>query len=1336
MDIFKPQCVDSVLGLFPLASPEITLILRISAPCPGKESETWTYKTKCTFVNTYQALTFGFAFFAHFVQKINLSDPCLTYASIHLRLRAKRGCLMFRFYNRILLSISIVLIMLAGASVSRADVTGSIQGVVRDRSDAAVAGAHVTATNVRTNLQLEAISGADGSYRFLALPAGTYKLTVTANGFRPFAETDIVVNVNDRLTLDVTLNIGAVTEEVDVIANTVQVQTENTQLGDVIDSKKMLALPLNGRSYIDLLGLQAGVAPGTSESIQQDRPVSGTLNPGNISVNGQRETANAFLVNGGDVSESRNLGAGLVPNLDSIEEFRLITNSFDAEYGKFSGAIVNAITKSGTNSFHGDAFWFYRNNALDANDYYSNAAGLPTTQLNRNQFGAVGGGPAVKDRLFWFVDYQGTRQTQGAATTTSVPVADERQGNFDPTLLTGSVDGPAAGTGGAQSWSQVLSQRLGYPVVPGEPYSFAGCNSNVPGTGCVFPVNPTTGLAHIPGPTDPNNAWAAPAIGILPYIPPPTGPGIANNYTDNSQTNTWNDDKYGLKIDFINKTTGNWSFYYTIDNTTVFSALPFANVPGFPSNTPARAQQFVMSNAKNIGSTAVNEARFSFFRTALHKDNPAGSFASLSSLGFVTGAGTLGIIPSTTAGYPEYVPQIYFVNFNIGVPTLNTFEPNNTFMVSDTFSKVIGRHTLKFGGEFRYLQVNERNYASPNGNFVFDGSATGSDFADYLLGAPATSGGYTQAALQLLDSRTRYGGAFAQDTWKVTPNLTLNLGLRWEVSMPWYDTQGRIQTFNPGQQSTVFPLAPQGIVFPGDQGIPKTLAPTRYDNFGPRLGLAYSPGFTDGLLGAIFGGPGQSSIRAAFGMYYTSVEDLNLFYEVADAPFGLYWSTPTGVMFNEPFRVRTTGQSIGQRFPFTAPISGDPANKNLSFEPYLPFTYYPGYNIHNVLPVAEHFNLSYQRQLTKSTVLTLAYVGTEGHHLITQNEANPGNPALCQQLTAAGAVDASTGQPGCGPYNENDVFQLPSATVPCTTASPTPLPGCVYGTRSGILTPNYCPESTTLICYGSNNTNTLTTANSIYNSAQISVERKASDFTFLVAYTFAKGLDDSSAFNDLVNFVDPRLSRGLSSSDITHNFVASYVWALPFDRLFENGPKRLTQGWQIQGITRLSTGFPVQLNQGNGDLTLWGSSATDMPNRIGPVNTLNPRNANPDCPTADHTGCFFIPPDPNAPDPCVPTVGAFVQNCVPGTFGTANRRFFHGPGFNNTDFGLLKHTVIKENLAFDLRLEFFNIFNHTQFTNPGGNISGSTFGIITGTTLNPSGTRPPRIGQFSVKFYW
>src|ERR1700735_1858412 len=341
------------------------------------------------------------------------------------------------------LSYLIVSILTFASIVARADVTGSVTGVVHDRAQAVVVGARVSMVNVQTNLNQQVTSAPDGSFHFLALPAGSYKVIATAVGFRPYTGTDITVQVNDQLHLDITLDVGAISEHVTVAADVARVETESTQLGDVIDSQKMLALPLNGRSYLDLLGLQAGVAPTTAGTIGGDRPVSGYItNAGNISVNGQRETANAFLVNGGDVSEGRNLGAGLVPNLDSVEEFRLITNSFDAEYGKFSGAVMNAITKSGTNGFHGDVFEFVRNDKLDAANFFTPIK----SELRQNQFGFTAGGPFWKDKLFWFTDYQGTRQVQGAETgIVFLPPAAEFQGNFGPGVLTGTVVGTAGG---------------------------------------------------------------------------------------------------------------------------------------------------------------------------------------------------------------------------------------------------------------------------------------------------------------------------------------------------------------------------------------------------------------------------------------------------------------------------------------------------------------------------------------------------------------------------------------------------------------------------------------------------------------------------------------------------------------------------------------------------------------------------------------------------------------------------------------------------------------------------------------------------------------------------
>jgi hypothetical protein len=679
-------------------------------------------------------------------------------------------------------------------------------------------------------------------------------------------------------------------------------------------------------------------------------------------------------------------------------------------------------------------------------------------------------------------------------------------------------------------------------------------------------------------------------------------------------------------------------------------------------------------------------------------------------LGFVTGAGTLGINPSGPEGFPQTVPPEYFNNFSIGVNTLTTFQPNNTWHAAETFSKILGPHTLKFGGEFRYLQVNERNTCAPNGDFSFDGSETGTDFADFLLGAPV---GFNQCSQQFLDSRSRYGGAFAEDTYKVKPNLTFNLGLRWEVSMPWYDTQGKIETIVPGLQSTQFPTAPLGWVVPGDPGIPSTLAPTHYKNFSPRIGVAYSPGFSDGALGKIFGGPGKTSIRAAYGIYYTSIEDLNLFYEVGDAPFGLYWQSPLPTMFDEPYRTRSDGSSQTQRFPFTFPIPGSPDNKNLDYSIYLPISYSPGYDIHNTMPYAEHYNLSIQRELSKSTVLTLAYVGTQGHKLISQYDANPGDPALCLQLNALGAT------PNCGRNGENQTYLLPvgtpapanSFTTDCPSGSPVGSV-CIAGTRN-FLGPNF----------SQNNSFTANIANSNYNAGQITLERKANDVTFLAAYTFAKGIDDSSGFGQWVNFSNHRLSRSLSAYDITHNFVVSYIWAIPFDRAFSKLPKRLTQGWAMNGITRFSGGLPVGIHQ-DGDYSLTGSPNTDVPNLVGKVVTQNPRNADPT--DSNRTNMFFSPE-------------AFGTGPI-GQFGNANRQFFHGPGINNTDFGLSKRTVLRESMALEFRVEFFNIFNHAQFNNPDGTFLCSrqenpgcdpgTFGQVTSTRFNG------REGQISAKFFW
>jgi hypothetical protein len=1120
----------------------------------------------------------------------------------------------------------------------RADVTGAISGVVHDNSGAAIPGASITATEVSTNVSRTITSTADGQYTFLSLIPGRYKIVVAAPGFQGSTIQNIDLKVNDQLRFDLTLTIGDVQQSVSVDANAVQVQTSSTQLGGTIESKEMLALPLNGRSYLDLLSLQAGVAPRPSSSAATDRPLDSGLsaNAGNISVNGQPESANAFLVNGGDVSETKNNGAGLIPNIDSVAEFRLITNSFDAEYGKFTGAVMNTITKSGNNSIHGDAFEFYRNDAMDAKSYLD-----PTkAKLQRNQFGYAVGGPFWRNRLFWFTDYQGSRQTAGASFgNIAVPTNAQRAGDFSASSPFGTkkVNGAA--------FAAVLSQRLGYTVTAGEPYTSVFPNGNL--AGAIDPI-------------------AAKEVGFIP-----SGVNGGGTFSSASLNNTIRDDKAGQRVDFHNQKTGDWSFYYHFDDSSAFNQSAGSTyLPGFAISNPSRAQMFMMSNTKSFGSTMVNEIRATFFRTATQTAQPdaasPGNQTTLAALGYNTDPSGLGIVPSGPGGYPQAVPPELFNSFSIGNPLTNMKAVDNNYMLTDSFSKLLGNHSLKFGGEYRYYQLNVRNVCAPNGQFTYTGGETGSDFADFLLGAPAT---YTQCSEQLLDNRARYGALFAEDTWKVKSNLTFNYGLRWEVPVPWYDKYNQLDTFIPGVQSKVFPLAPLGYLFPGDPGVRHTISPTYLNRFGPRLGLAYAPDFGGSILDKIFGSAGQSSIRAAYGIYYLGAADSANFGVIGSAPYGLFWGSLAQPTLDEPFRTRSDGSSQTQRFPFALPKPNDPNNAMLDFKKFEPIIG-PGLNVNNKLAYAEHYNMSIQRQLSPSTVLTVAYVGTQSHNLQADLNLNIGNAPLCLSLA-----------PACGPNNEKQVF--------------TRLDGSkVYGTLEGMGN-----QALGSVVYGHVHLYSNIGASN-YHSLQVTIERKARSVSFLGAYTYGKSIDNVSTTPLPSDF---RRNRAVSPFDIKHNFVASYNWLMPFDRLFSSAPKRLTEGWNLSGITRFATGFPVTVSQ-SGDLALTGFSF-DFPNYVGGVVKSDPRS------TSGHT--FF-------------NKSAFSTEVL-GVIGNSNPRPIYGPGIINTDAGVSKTTKINERYSFQLRAEFFNVFNHAQFTTVQGNFASSQFGQAIAVS-------PGRVGQVSAKF--
>ena len=1155
----------------------------------------------------------------------------------------------------------VCLLALLGTVQVWADVTGSILGYVRDKSGAVLPNATITATQTATGYVRTVKSDSSGAYGILALPPGRYRLTASVPSFHEAIIENVDLDVNDALHFDFTLQVGSVTEVISVDADALQVQTVATSTGTTIESPQILAMPLNGRSYLDLLSLQAGVAPANTNSGYSDRGVASGLytSTGNVSTDGQPEWANAFLVNGAEVNETKNMGAGLIPNADSISEFRLLTNSFSAEYGKFTGAVMNTVTKSGTNRFHGTLFEFYRNQGLDAKNYFD-----PTkAELKQHQFGGVLGGPVWKDRIFFFTDYQGTRQVAGASTgKLQVLSADERKGIFPDSLLTGTVQGSA--------WATTLMSRGGGTIVPGvTQYSQLGTavttTGNVPGHDISAYIDPVTKLT----------------ISQIPLANQADGVSFA----DSSHAGTLNDTNLGERIDFVNRTTGDWSFYYHYDNATALQPVyqqayqGIENVPGYPVTVPSRNQLFSMSHTKTFGATMVNVARFQMFRITLHTAQPSASstISGYDKYGFNTDPTTGGLINTGTPGYPSSLPMMLFNSFAVGNNWLNLYQPNTTYGAGDTVSKTMGAHSISFGGEFKKYGLNARNECGPNGYFQFTGNETGTDVADYFVGAPTS---FVQCSIQVLDNRTRYFGLFGTDTWKVTSNLTLNLGLRWDVARPWSDKFGRLTTPVPGVQSTKFPDSPMGNLVPGDPGVPNTISPTRYNNFGPRLGIAYAPS------GGIWG-ENKTSIRAAYGIYYLGAADNGNFGIIGDAPWGLYWASPQPTEFASPYITRATGVSQGQHFPFVFP-SGPGPFPNFKFGSLMPL-YVPGYYNKNKTQMAEHYNVSIQRQLDKSTILTVAYVGTQGHHIQRGEDIIWGDGALCQSLAAA--------QPSpCGPGGEGGVYTQGGQTY--------------YGTFTGLIdnqtiSQKYTNSSGGPVVAFASATWLQNSGNSNYNSLQVSAERRARDLTFLVSYTYAKSLDDYSAKFDPR---DPQRAYGLSTFDMRHNLVMSYNWDIPFARLL--GARRITQGWHLTGISRFNTGTPISLKSG-GDFALT-NLGLDYPTQIGSVQKLNPRAS----------GNLYFNPSAFAS-------GLSCGYEVCGVTGSAKQYSFNGPGAISTDLGLEKDTRITEATSFKVRFEMFNVFNHANFLSSSviGNANSGQFGQATNTA-------PARVGQISAKF--
>jgi hypothetical protein len=1163
------------------------------------------------------------------------------------------------------------------ATAAWALATGSVSGAVKDQSGATIPGARLTLINTALKTEFKLNSDAQGFYSFLALLAGQYDLTIEASGFQTRQLTNLTVDTDAALRIDAVMEVGRRSESVTVTEGEDSIQTQidtvATHLGEVVSAKQIEALPLNGRSYTDLLAIQPGVTPVTTltptsvimAGVTGTINPSGDLNPGDVSIDGQRESSNGFMMNSIDVQEHMNGGTTIIPNLESIQEFRVLTDNFDPEYGNYNGGMIHVVTKSGSNAFHGDAFEFLRNTDLDARNFFDNTRGA----FQQNQFGGVLGGPIEKNKVFFFADYQGTRTVEGIdSPETSVPSLRDRAGNLSDigSTLTGTVSGSYT--------AKLLTQELGYGVSQGEPYYTPGCWHP---SSCVFPN------AVIPA-----RAWSAPAAALLKYIP---APNIGTNlFATSAYPETVRDDKAGARID-ANTRVGQLFGYYFVDNYRLDNPYPGgqggASVPGFDALTIGQAQMLTIGDTKVLGATTVDDFHIGLLRNANHIGQPHGGLGvTLQSQGFVTGAGTPGIVAQ--APQFEGVENIVFPSFVMGVPITNVNEWNNTIYVSNTVSKVIGAHTLRLGGQFHYDQVNEDPNATFNGTFNIDGTETGNAFADFLLGFPSN---FTQTSGAHFYLRNRYGAAFAEDSWRVTSNLTLNAGLRWDLIMAWWEKYNQIQTIVPGEQSVLYPNAVPGLVVPGDPGIPSTLSPSQYHNFAPRIGIAYSPDAATGVLGALFGGPGKSSIRASYGMFYTAFPGLTAGIMYGVPPYGYNYLSPEPPLLATPFINSSDGAQNTDPFPLNFPphnVSAQNPYTGFNFAAVTPISADPYFYHRNSVAYTENYMLSFQRQIRSSTLLTVSYAGNEGHHLLILVPTNAGNPALCLSLSQPSEV--ASGSSTCGPFGEDASY--------ISVAGKT-----IQGTRAG-LGPNF--GSTTA---------QKSAGNSDYDALETNLRFAAGKrATVLVGYTYSKSIDQASNLGEQTNPFNASLTRVISSWDMTHNFVATYTYVLPIDRLL--GRHRSTEGWSFSGTTRFSTGFPVTLAD-DSDRSLLGTFGNGVNNELldtprmmpGPIEiNTNPRDGRPEFNTS-----LFAPE-------------------TLGQLGDAARRFFHGPGIDNFDIEISKTIPITESKSFDMRVEAFNVFNHAQFYGPSavdGEMNDPTFGSVVSAAA-------PRLLQLAVKVHF
>jgi hypothetical protein len=796
--------------------------------------------------------------------------------------------------------------------------TSTVRGAVADSSGAALPGVSVTATLVSTKGDYRTVTNREGSYVLTGLRPGEYIVTFELAGFSRLDRAGVRLEVNEQGRVDVVMQVGALTDAVTVMGNASVVQTSNATLQTVVDSRRLVDLPLNGRQALQLQALTPGVVQVNEGQAASGIAVNTRLS---FSINGSRPNGSSYYLDGGINMDMYNNLATSFPNPDALQEFSVVANSYGANYGRSAGGVINMVTKSGANNFGGSAYYFRRDDALNAKNYFS----LTKPELSRNQYGGTIGGPVLRNRTFFFASFEGMRE-KNARTRSDivVPTAAERRGDFSQSPLTSPVVDPATGT--PFPGNQVPANRLD-PVAQ----RFAAA-----------------------------------------FLPLPNGPG--NTYIYNRLIPT-NNDQFVVRADHNlfegNRLTGRY-FY---DN---FARENNAALLAFNSENRWRTKNFTLSDSHTFGSSVVNTATVTYAKNPFVRSPlPTADAKDWAALGCVS------CNPTSPPGEPTDWNVSIARGLNVRVDTAFQSYMTNLHVV-DTLSWATGDHLLSVGGEFGRFEREGHEYFSAAPTFAFDGLRSGSGwgYADFLLGVPRS---VTQnSPLDSLTSRLNVA-AYVQDDWKLADRVTVNLGLRYEPFLPIKEKDNKLSAFREGQQSTLYPLAPTGVLFPGDAGIGRGIVSSQ-QKVAPRVGVAYDPR-----------GDGKASVRAAYGVFYDTIRLVALNGNNLNQPFTLGVTSFDPYSLTNPYLGKEATLALLQAY--TAPSPGSEAARSF-FLPVRANSIDPNFEP----PLTHQWNVSVQRELPLQLTATIAYVGTRGRHLLVGQEINPA--VYVPGASTGGNVDA------------------------------------------------------------------------------------------------------------------------------------------------------------------------------------------------------------------------------------------------------------------------------------------------------------------------------------------